>query len=69
MHPSGASEPTVVYKDPLFADEHWFLINVFIRETPTEENNASECTRTVAERMVGKFYSCTNTKRMSTDTT
>ena len=35
MYPSDASEPTVVYKEPLFADEHCFLflINVFIRNS------------------------------------
>ena len=53
MYPSGASEPTVVYKEPLFVDEHGPLMNVFIWEEPTEENIASEWIRTVAAT-----YSC-----------
>ena len=47
MYLSGASEPTVVYKESLFADEHRVLMNVFIREAPIEKNIASECIRTV----------------------
>ena len=45
MCPSGASQPKVVYKEPLFVDEHQFLMNVFIREATIEGNTGSECTR------------------------
>ena len=48
MYPYGASETTVVYKEPSFVDENWFLINVFIREALIEENIPSECIRTIA---------------------
>ena len=48
-YPSGASEPAVVYKEPLFVEEHIdFLMNVFIRGAPIEKNIASKCIRTVA---------------------
>ena len=30
MYPSGASEPTVVYKEQLFVDEHWFLMKWYM---------------------------------------
>ena len=50
MYPSGTSEPTAVYKGPLFVDEHRFLMNFCIREAPIEKNIASECTRTVVAR-------------------
>ena len=51
MYPSGASETTVIYKEPLFVDEHnWFLMNVFIREAPIEKNVASKCIRTIAAK-------------------
>ena len=48
MYMSGAFEPTVVYKEPLFVDEHRFLMNVFIREELIEEDIASECIHTIA---------------------
>ena len=48
MYPSGVSQPTIVHKESLFVDEHWFLLNVFIREALIEENIASECIGTVA---------------------
>ena len=68
MYPVAESEAKVVYKETLFVDNHQFFMNVSIREAPTEENTASECVRTVAATMAVKFYSGTNTKRMSTDT-
>ena len=56
MYPYGASEPKVVYKEPLlFVDEHRFLMNVFIPEAPIEKNIASECIRIVAAT-----YGCKN---------
>ena len=48
MYPSVASEPTALYKESLFVDEHWFLMNVFIPEALIKKNIASECIRTVA---------------------
>ena len=68
MFPSGASEPTVVYKEPLFVVEHWLLTNVFSREAPIEKNIASECVRTVATCMVIKCYNCAKTIWTCTDT-
>ena len=56
MYPSGASEPTVVCKEPLFVDERWFLMNSFIQEAP------------IGKRMVVKFYNYANTMRTCTNT-
>ena len=53
MCPSGASEPTVVYEEPLALV---FLMNVFIREVPMEKNVASECIRTVAATYGCKIF-------------
>ena len=69
MHPSGTSEPTVVYKEPLFVDEALFLMNGLIREGPIEENSASECIRTVAATYYCKIYNHANMMRTFTDTT
>ena len=48
MYPAAESEAKMVYKEPLFVDEHQFFMTVFIREAPIEENIGSECILTVA---------------------
>ena len=50
MCPAAESDAKVVYKEPLFFDEHKLFMTVFIREAPIEENTASECIRTVAAK-------------------
>ena len=49
MYPATESEAKVVCKESLFVDdnEDVFFMTVFIRQAPIEENNASECIRTV----------------------
>ena len=48
MYPAAESEAKMVYKEPIFVDEHKFFINVFIQKASIEENTASECIRNVA---------------------
>ena len=38
MYPSDASEQTAVCKEPLFVDEHWFVMIFFIREALIQVN-------------------------------
>ena len=48
MYPAAESEAKVVYREPIFVDEHKFFMTVFIREALMEENAASDCSHTVA---------------------
>ena len=48
MYPAAESEAKVVNEEPLFVDENYISMTIFIPEAPIEGNTASECIRTVA---------------------
>ena len=50
MYPATESDAKVVSKEPLFVDEHYFFMTIFIQEAPIEENTTSERICTVATR-------------------
>ena len=67
VSPAGVSEAKVVYKEPLFVNDHQYLVTVFIREAAIQKNSASEYVARWPQGMVVKFFSCTNMKRMNMD--
>ena len=74
MHSAAKSVTNVVYKEPLFVDEHQSFMTIFIREAPIAEwiveNTALECIRTVAATYGCKIlqlyeYKANDTPRIS----
>ena len=50
-----SSEMKVVYKEPLFVNEVYFFMTIFIQEAPIEDNASSKCISTLAATCGCKF--------------